>query len=241
MLFLWRGFQAILVLSVTIDYNSWFFKVNVFMEKYFYKIENVSIITCIGMTTARQKVLSYLNKSRTASAREIARSLKMSAATVRHHLRVLSADGRLELTSVRGRDGRGRPEKVYSLPRAGLGTNLAALSEALLREGSPGIRMEALAKHLVGDDNFAGQSLAKRLNLTVEKINGMNYHARWEAGSEGPRLVFSHCPYAAIIEKHPELCKMDESMLKDLMGQPARQILKIGQEGSSVCVFVMGR
>ena len=193
------------------------------------------------MTTARQKVLSYLKKSRTASAREIARSQKMSAATVRHHLRVLTADGRLELTSVRGRDGRGRPEKVYSLPRAGLGTNLAALSDALLREGGPGIRMEVLAKHLVGDDNFAGQTLAKRLNLTVEKINGMNYHARWEAGSEGPRLVFSHCPYAAIIEKHPELCKMDESMLKDLMGQPARQILKTGQEGSSVCVFVVGR
>jgi len=193
------------------------------------------------MTTARQKVLTYLNKSRTASAREISRSLKMSPATVRHHLRVLAADGRLELTSVRGRDGRGRPEKVYSLPRAALGTNLAALSDALLREAGSGIRMEALAKHLAGQDNFAGQPLAKRLSLTVEKMNGMNYHAHWEAGSEGPRIVFGHCPYAAILEKHPELCKMDEAMLKELMGQTARQILKTGQEGSSVCVFVIGR
>ena len=193
------------------------------------------------MTTARQKVLTYLNKSRTASAREIARSLKMSTATVRHHLRVLTADGRLELTSVRGRDRRGRPEKIYSLPRAALGTNLAALSEALLREAGSGIRMEALAEHLVGDDNFAGQPLAKRLNLTVEKMNGMNYHARWEAGSEGPRIIFAHCPYGAILEKHPELCQMDEAMLKDLMGQPARQITRTGKEGSTVCVFVMGR
>ena len=193
------------------------------------------------MTTARQKVLTYLNKSRTASAREIARSLKMSAATVRHHLRVLAADGRLELSSVRGRDGRGRPEKIYSLPRAALGTNLAALSEALLTEAGSGIRMESLAKQLAKVDTFAGQPLAKRLNLTVERTNGMNYHARWEAGSEGPRVVFSHCPYAAIIEKHPELCKMDEALLKDLVGQPARQILKTGKEGSSVCVFVVGR
>ena len=193
------------------------------------------------MTTARQKVLTYLNKSRTASAREIARSLRMSAATVRHHLRVLAADGRLELSSVRGRDGRGRPEKIYSLPRAALGTNLAALSEALLAEAGPGIRMELLAKQLAKVDNFAGQPLAKRLNLTVERTNGMNYHARWEAGSEGPRVVFSHCPYAAIIEKHPELCKMDEALLKDLVGQAARQILKIGKEGSSVCVFIVGR
>ena len=192
------------------------------------------------MTTARQKVLTYLNKSRSASAREIARSLKMSAATVRHHLRLLAADGRLELSSLRGRDGRGRPEKIYSLPRAALGTNLAALSEALLAEAGAGIRMESLAKQLAKADNFAGQPLAKRLNLTVEKINGMNYHARWEAGSEGPRVVFSHCPYAAIIEKHPELCKMDEALLKDLVGQPTRQILKTGKEGSSVCVFVVG-
>jgi predicted ArsR family transcriptional regulator len=193
------------------------------------------------MTTARQKVLAYLSKSRTASAREISRSLKMSPATVRHHLRVLTADGRLELSTVRGRDGRGRPEKVYSLPRAALGTNFAALSEALLQEAGSGLRMESLAKHLVREANFAGQPLAKRLNLTVEKINGMKYHARWEAGSEGPRIVLAHCPYAAILEKYPELCKMDESMLKELMGQPARQISRTGKEGSSVCVFIVGR
>ena len=193
------------------------------------------------MTTARQKVLTYLSKSRTASAREISRSLKMSSATVRYHLRVLASDGRLELASARGRDGRGRPEKIYCLPRASLGTNLAALSDALLREAGFEIRMEALAKHLTGEVNFAGQPLAKRLNLTVEKLNGMNYHARWEAGAAGPRIIFAHCPYAAILEKHPELCKMDEALLKELMGQPARQILKTGKEGSSVCVFVVGR
>ncbi|HSK86713.1 MAG TPA: helix-turn-helix domain-containing protein, partial [Anaerolineales bacterium] len=84
------------------------------------------------MITVRQKVLAYLTKSRTASPREIARALGLSAATVRHHLRVLVADGRLEMASVRRRDGRGRPEKVYSLPRAALGDNLSALSDALL-------------------------------------------------------------------------------------------------------------
>ena len=101
--------------------------------------------------------------------------------------------------------------------------------------------MEALAKHLIGNSDFVGQPLAKRLNLTVEKMNQMSYHARWEAGSEGPRIIFSHCPYAAIIEKHPEVCQMDASMLKEWMGQPATQISKIGKDGSSVCVFAVGR
>jgi len=193
------------------------------------------------MTTARQKVLIYLNKTRTASAREISRALKMSAATVRHHLRVLVSDGRLEMSSLRGRDGRGRPEKVYSLPHAALGDNLSALSDALLAEAGSGVRMEALAKRLAGESNFAGQPLAKRLNLTIEKLNQMNYHARWEAGSEGPRIIFGHCPYAAIIAKHPELCRMDEAMLSQWMGKPATQIFKTGKDGSSVCVFVIGR
>ena len=193
------------------------------------------------MTTVRQKVLTYFNKTRAASAREVARALQLSAATVRHHLRVLASDGRLELTSVGGRDRKGRPEKFYSLPRSALGDNLAALSNALFAEAGSGLQMEMLAKHLVGEANFANQPLARRLNLTIEKLDQMNYHPRWEAGSEGPRIIFSHCPYAAIIEKHPELCKMDETMLREWMGQTAKQIFKTGKEGSSICVFVVGR
>src|SRR5215213_2254225 len=193
------------------------------------------------MVTARQKVLSYLTKNRTASAREVSRSLKMSAAAVRHHLRVLTSDGRLEMSFVRGHEGRGRPEKVYSLPGSALGHNLSVLSDAVLAEAGTVVRMDALAKHLAGESNFATQPVAKRLNLTVEKLNDMNYHARWEAGPQGPRLIFGHCPYAAIIEKHPELCKMDESLLNELMGDTATQMFKIGKEGSLSCVFVLER
>ena len=115
------------------------------------------------------------------------------------------------------------------------------LSDLLLTEVGTAARMDVLAKRLTDQANLTAQPLARRLNLTVEKLNQMNYHARWEAGSEGPRILFTHCPYAAIIEKHPELCQMDQAMLKELLAQPARQIFKSGKEGSSVCVFVMGR
>jgi len=192
------------------------------------------------MVTARQKVLAYLTKNRTASARELARALKMSAATVRHHLRVLTSDGRLEMSFVRGREGRGRPEKVFSLPNAAFGHNLSALADAVLTEAGTSVRMDGLAKQLADGSNFANQPVARRLNLTVEKLNAMNYHSRWEAGPQGPRLIFSHCPYAAIIEKHPELCRMDEYLLKELMGDTATQMFKIGKDGSSLCVFIFG-
>jgi predicted ArsR family transcriptional regulator len=189
------------------------------------------------MTTARQKVLTYLTKNRTASARDVSRSLKMSAATVRHHLRVMVADGRLETESVRPREGRGRPEKVYSLPRAALGDNLSALGEALLTEAGSKLKMEAVAKRLVGESDFASQPIAKRLNLVVEKLNQMNYHARWEAGAEGPRILFGHCPYAAIVRKHPELCEMDASLVSQLAARPVASEIK-SETQKSVCPFV---
>lgn len=190
------------------------------------------------MTTARQKVLAYFEKTRSASTREISRALRMSAATIRYHLRVLTTDGRLEMVSVRGRGAKGRPENIYSLPRTALGDNLAMLSDALLM-GTGSRVIETLAERLAGESSAVSQPLAKRLNLTVEKLNQMNYHSHWEAGAEGPRILFSHCPYMAILEKHPELCRMDQAMLNKMTGQPARQISRTGKEGSTVCVFML--
>lgn len=194
----------------------------------------------MAVTTARHKILAYMMKYRASSAREISRGLKMSAATVRHHLRVLLADGRLESASVRIRSTRGRPENVYSIPLAARGDNLSALSEALLAEAGRTVRVEALAKRLAGESDFASQPIARRLNLVVEKLNQMNYHARWEAGSDGPRAIFGHCPYAAIVARHPELCKMDALLLEKMMGVSMESLTTI-REGSSSCVFAMRR
>jgi predicted ArsR family transcriptional regulator len=125
---------------------------------------------------------------------------------------------------------------VYSIPRAALGDNLSALSQAVWAEAGS-VKVEALAKRLAGDSNFKSQPVSKRLNLVVEKLNQMNYHARWEAGAGGPRIIFGHCPYAAILAKRPELCKMDAALLNELFGDEFEQIVKIENYQGS-CVFV---
>ncbi len=187
------------------------------------------------MFTARQKVLAHLKKNRGVSAREIGRALNMTAANVRHHLSVLVADGRAEVISVRKIEGKGRPEKLYAISRAALGDNLAALASALLTEAGTKVQMEALASRLANGSENAGQPMAKRLASLVEKMNRMNYQSRWEAGAEGPRIILGLCPYAAIIEKHPELCRMDAALLKNLLGREVDQVMKL----APVCVFVM--
>lgn len=190
-----------------------------------------------NMTTSRQKILTHLKKTRSASAREIARALKLSAPNVRHHLSVLCSDGRVELISIHNREGRGRPEKVYSLSAAALGDNLSALAEAVLTEAGKTLNMEAVASHILDAKQFAGHPINKRLALLVEKLNEMHYQARWEAGAGGPRVIFGRCPYARVIEGHPEICKMDEALLKAALGRailPTRR----GESQHGLCPFL---
>lgn len=74
--------------------------------------------------------------------------------------------------------------------------------------------------------------------MLVEKLNGMHYQARWEAGADGPRIIFGRCPYAAVIEGHPELCQMDVGLLGNALGRDVRQLAKI-EKAQGVCVFVV--
>jgi predicted ArsR family transcriptional regulator len=190
------------------------------------------------MITARQKVLAHLKKTRAASAREIARALKMSAPNVRHHLGILVSDGRLEVASIHQRGERGRPEKMYSLSQAAFGDNLSALANALLTEAGSRLNVEALASRILDSGQFANLPVAKRLVLLVEKLDEMHYQARWEAGAEGPRVIFGRCPYAKVIDGHPELCKIDEALLERALGRPVAQLTKNDVSGRGLCPFI---
>jgi predicted ArsR family transcriptional regulator len=189
--------------------------------------------------TTRQKILDYLKRNRTVSSREIARALQMTPANARHHLGILAADRRVEVISQR-QVGRGRPEKVYRLAGTLVGDNLSVLVDALLAEADGRVEMEAIGKRLAGETKGADQPLMRRLTSTIENLNRMHYQARWEAGAQGPRIVLGNCPYSAVIEQHPELCKMDSALLEKFMGGEVRQMARLesGAGGVLYCAFV---
>jgi len=190
--------------------------------------------------TTRQKILDYLKRNRTVSSREIARALRMTPANARHHLGILAADGRVEAISKRQRD-RGRPEKVYRLAGTLVGDNLSVLVEALLIEASEGGKREAVGRRIAGECLTAGQPLMRRLTSTIERLNTMHYQARWEAGAEGPRVILGHCPYFAVVGPHPKLCKLDASLLAELIGGDVEQMakLEVGAGDKPFCAFVL--
>jgi len=189
------------------------------------------------MAISRKKILAYLKKTRAAPAREIARALKMSSPNVRHHLSVLVSDGRVEFVSVKKRDGRGRPEKMYSLSHAMVGDNLSALANALLDVTGSKLNVEAVASHILDSSQFSNLSVQKRLALLIEKLNEMNYQARWEAGAGGPRIIFGRCPYAKVIDGHDQLCKMDVVILEKVLERPLTRSLK-NETKKNLCPFL---
>lgn len=191
---------------------------------------------------ARQKILAFLTKQNIATAREISAALQMTPANARHHLSMLAADGLVQAVSLRGQGKRGRPQKVYRLGSALLGDNLALLADALLGQVPPEqveSTLGAIGRTLAGTPPERLTPLMRRLALTVERLNVMRYHARWEAHASGPRLVLGHCPYAAIIARRPELCRMDAVLLQTLLGANVEQIAKLKptETGNVYCIF----
>ncbi len=199
--------------------------------------------------TARQKVLAYIRRWNAVTAAQIARGLNMSAATVRHHLTILVSDGRVTTGSAAAPQ-RGRPQKLYRLSDTLAGDNLAMLSEvaldAWLGQGSQPNRqaaVEALAEALSDRVGRIDSSLPapKRMVQLIDRLNGLHYQARWEAGAEGPRILFGHCPYAAVIDRHPELCAMDELYLGSALNAEVEQLSKIDRKSlqATQCMFAV--
>ena len=84
-------------------------------------------------------------------------------------------------------------------------------------------------------------TLGQRLPSVIDRLNEFSYHARWEAGKEGPRILFGHCPYRSIIADYPELCKMDAALIEWLSESRVNQVAKLDQKlgGTPLCIFVL--
>ena len=198
------------------------------------------------MSSTRQLIVEYLENNRIASARDIGRTLRMTAANVRHHLSILSADGVVEVVGQRQQKHRGRPTLLYSLTSHTAQHNLDRLADALLQEmmmEQPTDRQLArLVRRLVRSQDDS-TNLAQRLNHAVMQLNGMNYNAHWEAHADAPHLILGHCPYAKILPEHPELCRLDSLMIGTMLDATATHVDKLAKDnrGATFCRFIINQ
>jgi predicted ArsR family transcriptional regulator len=199
--------------------------------------------------TTRNRILNYLDRRHTATAAEISRALHLTCANIRHHLNILHQEGVVKIRTSRHLASRGRPELVYGLAVQASKHNLHTLSDILLKillQEKSNDEVKAILLN-IADNLLAAQDKAPQLNPSFSVrlfncttiLNSMNYDFRWEAHAQAPLLIFGHCPYAAILNQHPELCKLDASLLEVLLGMPVDQFayLESTQSGIPQCVF----
>lgn len=198
--------------------------------------------------TARQRISGYLSQHNGASAEEISLGLGLGAADIRHHLSILVEDGRVKVLGSRPETGRGRPVRIYGLGEAASRDNLPGLVDVLLRrslekagEDQKEQILEEIAIRLVPIDNYPAGHVTRRLAQTVAQLNQLGYASRWEAHAAAPRILFDHCPYAKVIDKHPELCQLDRVILEKQLGGQVEQTAKLEKNarGTVFCQFVI--
>ena len=197
------------------------------------------------MKTTRNRLTEYMQAKRVVSTVELARVLKLSAADIRHHLTSLEDEGVVQVVSTHVH-GRGRPTLLYGLTSEMNRHNLDGMANAVLSEWLVGLTEE---KQDAAFDNIASRllegyplpdgNLTQRLTRAVRQLYDMNYHARWEAHITAPRILITHCPYASVIAKHPETCRIDKLILGKILSLPVSQISKQekNERGEVHCVF----
>jgi predicted ArsR family transcriptional regulator len=200
-------------------------------------------------STSRQRIIEFIQSKEVVTAAEISSALHMTPANARHHLAVLRDEGVVHVLGQRAKIGRGRPHDLYCLWRPIALHNLDGLSHALLAEifsernqDDPEDILEKLASRQLPSAPTDNKNLTQRLSQAVQHLNRLSYQARWEAHAQGPRIIFQHCPYATIVAQHPELCRMDQLLLKNMLLLPVQQLAKLEMSslGLPQCVFRLG-
>jgi predicted ArsR family transcriptional regulator len=201
------------------------------------------------MKNARQRIIEIFESRRNASAIEISRILNTTPANIRHHLSILREEKVIEGIGERSLPGPGRPPVVYALSRHTQTHNLDRLASAMLEEmlgGMPPADQTTLLRHiaikLASIKRTTKSSLTQRLYQAVQRLDEMSYLAHWEARAEAPQIILAHCPYAAILADHQELCRFDALLLEELLSTPVKQSARLAKDpnGLTYCMFMVG-
>lgn len=202
------------------------------------------------MQPVRRRIAEILKEQGTATVAQLADQLGMAQVSVRHHLDILVGEDLIELVGVIRRNGAGRPSQVYALtPNAtrlfpqrhdALANHMLAELKATL----PSSTVQEILQHMAektaqeAPQELPGQPIEDRLEQVSDFLTQQGYSARWEKCGGHYELYTCNCPYAGVAEDHPELCLMDETMMKRLLPTVTRLQSRPG-DGTPHCTYVV--
>lgn len=204
------------------------------------------------MQPTRFRILEIIKEQGDVTVAELARRLDMAPVSVRHHLDVLQGENLIESPRVHRRGTVGRPQQVYVLTEAAkeyFPSNNQSLAIILLDEMKdvlPPAQMRAvfdrMADRMAAEAGPIDASLAPeaRLDRVVDFLNERGYLARWSKEGDGFVLMTLNCPYAAVSDRHRELCGMDQRLIGQLLGSLPVPLARLS-EGGCRCAYQLAQ
>jgi predicted ArsR family transcriptional regulator len=162
---------------------------------------------------------------------ELAQTLNLTDNAVRAHLATLERDGFVR--QLGERRGSGKPSYIYELspdaeqlfPKA-YGPVLRQLLEVLSEEMTPH-EVEALMRrtgqHMAEQQHIQPGDLQSRLQMGVHVLNELGGLAELEQRNGAFYIQGYSCPLAVVVPGHPEVCRLAETLLTELVGQPVKE------------------
>jgi predicted ArsR family transcriptional regulator len=193
----------------------------------------------------RRHILEILKQRNGATVADLADALEMAPVSVRHHLDLLQSDNLIRVERLERSGAVGRPQQVYALtveaaeyfPNnfTALAGNLVRQVKQVLPEGAVEAIFCSMALELASEFDRSGlehSTPAEQLERIAEYLNARGYLASWNTGlDDGVYLIHKHnCPYAGVSEVHSELCRMDQTLVDTLVGQPCERISHMGSD-----------
>jgi predicted ArsR family transcriptional regulator len=183
--------------------------------------------------STRGRVVTLLRRA-DFTVEELARELALTNNGVRAHLATLERDGIVRQSGVvRRESGGGKPAYVYELtpeaedlfPKAYepvLHRLLDVLAEQLESDESEALLR--LVGHLMAEEHTVPtDGVRARLETAARVLNDLGGLAELEE-RDGAFVIRGYsCPLAAVTPDHPEVCRMAETLITELVGVPVHE------------------
>jgi predicted ArsR family transcriptional regulator len=196
------------------------------------------------LSTTRGRIITLLHRS-SRTVDELAQALDLTHTAVLAHLAALERDGLVQQRSERR--GSGKPSSVYDLASAAeylfpksYGQLLDQLLE-VLDEHIPADEVETLLREvgcrMAAQWKIPPGELHVRLGAADEVLNELGGLMERETGGETMCIRGYRCPLAALLPGHPEVCRLAETLLTELVGVRVQEHCE--RIGSMPCRFVV--
>jgi predicted ArsR family transcriptional regulator len=200
------------------------------------------------MKSTRERVLLSLLSHPRSTITELGEKVGINAISVRHHISSLLIEGLIGAEEER--HGVGRPRQVYYLTESGsekFPTNYLRLTTKILdqmKSTLPAPVVDKLFTEIALDMSANYQELAvnltleEKLNLIKTLLSREGFTVDWEKAGDEYRIHEISCPYFHVGQNHPEVCKVDQTMISSILSIPVEKIncLLLGNDH---CTYVV--